>query len=127
MALNGDLRFDGREKKSGIFPSPLSWHIHPCFFFFFFSDLALPYSVHLSQSPTYQVSEGINSLKTLPSMPSEGPNLFIECPVEAEFSSSDGFQIEGLSPNKMAKVHLVLSSMDIRVYSRRKNKPSTSL
>ncbi|RVW59478.1 hypothetical protein CK203_104155 [Vitis vinifera] len=71
--------------------------------------------VHLSQSPTYQVSEGINSLKTLPSMPSEGPNLFIECPVEAEFSSSGGFQIEGLSPNKMARVHLVLSSMDIRV------------
>ena len=97
------------------------------FFFFFFSDLALPYSVRLSQSPTDQVSEGINSLKTLPSMPSEGPNLFIECPVEAEFSSSGGFQIEGLSPNKMAKVHLVLSSMDIRVYSRRKNKPSTSL
>ena len=33
-----------------------------------------------------------------------------------------GFQTEGLSPSKMAKVCEVLSSLDIKVYSRRKNR-----
>ncbi|WJZ81184.1 hypothetical protein VitviT2T_001038 [Vitis vinifera] len=42
-----------------------------------------------------QMSEGINSLKTLPSIPIEAPNLVTDCPVEAEFSSLGGFQIEG--------------------------------
>nr|CAN67046.1 hypothetical protein VITISV_001151 [Vitis vinifera] len=74
-----------------------------------------------------QMSEGINSIKTLPSLPIKAPNLVTDCPVEAEFSSLGGFQIKGLSPSKMARVRVVLSSLDIKVYSRRKNKISTSL
>ena len=74
-----------------------------------------------------QMFEGINSLKTLPNMPIDAPNLVIECLVEAKFSSLSGFQMEGLSPNKMARVHVVLSSMDIKVYSKRKNRLSTSI
>ena len=37
------------------------------------------------------------------------------------------FQIEGLSPRKMAKVCEVLKSLDIKVYSRRKSRCSTGL
>ena len=74
-----------------------------------------------------QMSEGINSIKTLPSLPIKAPNLVTDCPVEAEFSSLGGFQIKGLSPSKMARVRVVLSSLDIKVYSRRKNKISTSI
>ncbi|RVW27495.1 hypothetical protein CK203_092026 [Vitis vinifera] len=37
------------------------------------------------------------------------------------------FQIEGLSPRKMAKVREVLKSLDIKVYSRRKSRCSTRL
>ncbi|RVW57718.1 hypothetical protein CK203_111685 [Vitis vinifera] len=44
---------------------------------------------------------------------------------EAKFFSLDEFQIEGLSPKKMAKVCEVLSSLNIKVYSRRKNRFST--
>ncbi|RVW76853.1 hypothetical protein CK203_043082 [Vitis vinifera] len=73
-----------------------------------------------------QIYEGINSLKTLLSMPIKAPNLVIDYPVEAEFSSLGGFQIEGLSPNKIARVHVVLSSLDLKVYSRRKNRFSTA-
>ena len=37
------------------------------------------------------------------------------------------FQIEGLSPRRMAKVCEVLKSLDIKVYSRRKSRCSTGL
>ena len=37
------------------------------------------------------------------------------------------FQIEGLSPRRMAKVCEVLKSLDIKVYSRRKSRGSTGL
>ncbi|RVW64320.1 hypothetical protein CK203_047007 [Vitis vinifera] len=37
-----------------------------------------------------------------------------DCPIKAEFSSLGGFQIDGLSPRKMAKVREVLSSLDIK-------------
>ena len=40
----------------------------------------------------------------------------------SDFSQTSGFHIEGLSPSKMAKVCEVLSSLDIKVYSRRKNR-----
>ncbi|RVW47791.1 Transposon TX1 uncharacterized 149 kDa protein [Vitis vinifera] len=42
-------------------------------------------------------------------------------------SPSGEFQIEGLSPRKMAKVRGVLSSLDIKVYSRRKSRRSIGL
>ena len=73
-----------------------------------------------------QMFEGINSLKTLPSMPIEAPNLVTDCPIEVEFSSFGGLQI-GLSPSKMARVREFLSSLDIKVYSRQKNKFSTGI
>ena len=67
------------------------------------------------------MSEGNNPLKTMPSTPIKAPSLVTVRQGEAEFSPLGGFQIEGLSPSKMAKVHEVLSSLDIKVYSRRKN------
>ena len=51
-----------------------------------------------------QMVEGINPLKTLPSTPNEASNLVIVSQGEAEFSLLGEFQIEGLSPRKMAKV-----------------------
>ncbi|RVW27925.1 hypothetical protein CK203_113725 [Vitis vinifera] len=39
-----------------------------------------------------------------------------------EASPPEDFLIDGLSPRKMAKVREVLSSLDIKVYSRRKNR-----
>ena len=74
-----------------------------------------------------QMFEGINSLKTMPSTPIEAPNLVTVSQGKAEFSPLGGFQIEGFSPNKMAKVREVLNSLDIKVYSRRKNKFSTGI
>ncbi|RVW86192.1 hypothetical protein CK203_046067 [Vitis vinifera] len=44
---------------------------------------------------------------------------------DSEFSQMSGFQIEGLFPSKMAKVCEVLSTLDIKVYSRRKNRIAT--
>ena len=61
-----------------------------------------------------QLYEGFNSLKTLLNMPIEAPNLVTDCPIKDEFSSLGGFQIDGLSPRKMAKVREVLSSLDIK-------------
>ncbi|KAL6326022.1 hypothetical protein AAG906_038514 [Vitis piasezkii] len=69
-----------------------------------------------------QMSKGINSLKTMPSMPIKAPNLVTISQGDAEFFLVGGFQIEGLSSSKMAKVREVLSSLDIKVYSRWKNR-----
>ena len=74
-----------------------------------------------------QMSKGLNSLKTMPSMPIEAPNLVTVSQSEAKFFSLGEFQIEGLSPKKMAKVREVLSSLNIKVYSRRKNRFSTGI
>ena len=51
-----------------------------------------------------QMAKGINPHKTLPSTPNEASNLVIVSQGEAEFSPLSEFQIEGLSPRKMAKV-----------------------
>ena len=74
-----------------------------------------------------QMSKGINSLKTMPSTPIEAPNLVIVSQGDAEFFPMGGFQIEGLSSSKMTKVCEVLSSLDIKVYSRWKNRFSTCI
>ena len=74
-----------------------------------------------------QMSEGINSLKTMPSTPIEAPNLVTISQGDTEFSPMGRFQIKGLSPSKMPKVHEVLTSLDIKVYSRWKNRFSTSI
>ena len=67
------------------------------------------------------LSESFKSFKTKPSTPLGAPNLVIVSQGDAEFPPMGGFQIEGLSPNKMAKVCEILSSLDIKVYSRGKN------
>ena len=77
---------------------------------------------HLKQMP-----EGFNPLKSMPNMPNEVSNLVIVSQGEAKFFSLGEFQIEGLSPKKMAKVREVLSSLNIKMYSRRKNRFSTGI
>ena len=77
---------------------------------------------HLNQMP-----EGFNPLKSMPNMPNEVSNLVTVSQGEAKFFSLGEFQIEGISPKKMAKVREVLSSLNIKVYSRRKNRFSTGI
>ena len=74
-----------------------------------------------------QMPKGFNPLKSMPNMPNDVPNLVTVSQGEAKFFSLGEFQIEGLSPKKMAKVHEVLSSLNIKVYSRRKNRFSTCI
>ena len=74
-----------------------------------------------------QLPKTFNSIKTKPNLPSEVPNLVTVSQGDVVDSPSGDFQIEGLSPKKMAKVHEVLSSLDIKVYSRRKSRHFTSL
>ncbi|KAJ9678119.1 hypothetical protein PVL29_022880 [Vitis rotundifolia] len=71
-----------------------------------------------------QSSESVNplSLKTIP--PS---NLATVNQGVTVGSPLGEFQIEGLSPRKMAKVHEVLKTLDIKVYSRRKSRCSRGL
>ena len=75
----------------------------------------------------YQMSESANSLSA---------NLRLPCKESSKAtvhlggiagSPSGEFQIEGLSPRKMAKVREVLKTLDIKVYSRRKSRCSTGL
>ena len=74
-----------------------------------------------------QLPESFNPIKTKPILPSEVSNRVTGSQGDAGVSPSGEFQIEGLSPRKMAKVREVLSSLDIKVYSRRKNRHSTGL
>ncbi|RVX19781.1 hypothetical protein CK203_005357 [Vitis vinifera] len=67
------------------------------------------------------LSESFKSFKPNPSSTLRAPNLVTVSQGDAESPSMGGFQIEGLSPSKMAKVCEVLSSLDIKVYSRQKN------
>ena len=63
------------------------------------------------------LSENFKSVKTKPST----PNLGTVSQGDAKLPPMGGFQIEGLSPKKMATVCEVLRSLDIKVYSRWKN------
>ena len=62
-----------------------------------------------------QVSKGTNFLRTLPTIPSEPPNLVTKCPVKIELSSSGSIRIESLFPRKMVGVQLVLNSTNVKV------------
>ncbi|RVW47448.1 hypothetical protein CK203_086503 [Vitis vinifera] len=66
--------------------------------------------------------ERCNYVKTNPSSHLGAPITGTASQGDNEFSHMGGFQIEGLSPSKMAKVCEVLNSLDIKVYSRRKNR-----
>ena len=61
--------------------------------------------------------ENFKSVETKPNTPILG----IVSQGVAELPPMGGFQIQGLSPSKMATVCEVLRSLDIKVYSRRKN------
>ena len=74
-----------------------------------------------------QLPESFNPIKSKPNLPSEVSNLVTISQGDVVVSPLGEFQIEGLSPRKMAKVREVLSSLDIKVYSRRKNRHSTGL
>ena len=85
-------------------------------------DVAVPQLARLNL-----LSESFNYDKTKPSSPHGAPILGTVSQGDTEFSQMGGFQIEGLSPSKMAKVCEVLSSLDIKVYSRRKNRIATDI
>ncbi|KAJ9685290.1 hypothetical protein PVL29_017350 [Vitis rotundifolia] len=74
-----------------------------------------------------QVSERVNPCKSITSLPKEGPNLVTGSQGVTEVSPSGEFQIDGLSPMEMTKVREVLCSLDIKVYSRKKNRSSTGI
>ena len=74
-----------------------------------------------------QMSGSFNLSKSKPSLPKEVSNLVTGIQGDTMVSPSGEFQIDGLSPRKMAKVREVLSSLDIKVYSRRKNRWSTGI
>ena len=71
-----------------------------------------------------QLTESVNPLMPKTNPPS---NQAIVSQGVFAGSPSGEFQIEGISPKKMAKVRDVLKSLDIKVYSRRKNRCSKGL
>ena len=75
----------------------------------------------------YQMTESVNPFLPKPISPNKASNLVTVSQGVTAGSPSGEFQIEGLSPRKMAKVREVLKSLDIKVYSRRKSKCSTGL
>ena len=74
-----------------------------------------------------QLTESFNPIMSKPILPNKVFNLVTVSQGVTTGSPSGEFQIEGLSPEKMAKVCEVLSSMDIKVYSRKKSRCSTSM
>ena len=75
----------------------------------------------------YQMFESVNRLSSnLRSPIKESSTVTVNLGGIAS-SPSGEFQIEGLSPRKMAKVREVLKTLDIKVYSKRKSRCSTGL
>ena len=75
----------------------------------------------------YQMIESFNPIMSKPILPNKVSNLVTVNQGVIAGSPSGEFQIEGLSPVKMAKVYEVLSFLDIKVYSRRKSRCSTGM
>ncbi|WKA03031.1 hypothetical protein VitviT2T_021169 [Vitis vinifera] len=110
----------------------------------------LPNSAFLSQSPTVNQGKfkifpekgGVGSLNFVgipvhveeenqrafsnqlseSSTPRKSSNMMSGSPGDNAASPPGDFLIDGLSPRKMAKVREVICSLDIKVYSRRKNR-----
>ncbi|KAJ9705450.1 hypothetical protein PVL29_003472 [Vitis rotundifolia] len=72
-----------------------------------------------------QMSECVTPCKPKPSMPKEVSNRGSGSQGDTVVSPSGEFHMDGLSPRIMAKAQEVLNSLDIKVYSRRKNRSST--
>lgn len=75
----------------------------------------------------YQMFESVNPLSPNPISPIKDSNMVTGNQGVTAGSPSGEFQIEELSPRKMAKVREVLKSLDIKVYSKRKSRCSTGL
>ena len=73
------------------------------------------------------LSKSFNYEKTKLSLPHGAPILDTISQRDTEFYQMGGFQLESLSPSKMAKVCEVFSSLDIKVYSGRKNRIATDI
>ena len=71
-----------------------------------------------------QVADSVN-----PVLPNTNPSPIQTTVSQSVFAGSPTgeFQIEGISPRKMAKVRDVLKTLDIKVYSRRKSRCSKGL
>ena len=74
--------------------------------------------VHVEEENQRAVSNQMSERST----PGKSSNLLPGSPGVNEASPPEDFLIDGLSPRKMAKVREVLCSLDIKVYSRRKNR-----
>ena len=72
-----------------------------------------------------QLLESFNPIKS--NLPNEVSSLVIVSQGDVVVSPLGELQLEGLSPRKMAKVREVLSSLDIKVYSRRKSRCSRGM
>ena len=68
--------------------------------------------------------ESLHPIKFKTNVPSEVSNLVTVSQGDDVVFPLGEFQIKGLSPRKMAKVRKVLSSLDIKVYSKRKSRQS---
>eukprot|EP00261_Vitis_vinifera_P036634 XP_019077877.1 PREDICTED: uncharacterized protein LOC109123227 [Vitis vinifera] len=77
--------------------------------------------VHVEEENQRAVSNQMSERST----PGKSSNLMPGSPGDNEASPPEDFLIDGLSPRKMAKVREVLCSLDIKVYSRRKNRGPT--
>ncbi|KAJ9677519.1 hypothetical protein PVL29_022488 [Vitis rotundifolia] len=75
----------------------------------------------------YQMPESVNSLSANLRSPVKESSKDTGNLGGIAGSPSGEFQIEGLSPRKMAKVREVLKTLEIKVYSRRKSRCSTGL
>ncbi|RVW90710.1 Transposon TX1 uncharacterized 149 kDa protein [Vitis vinifera] len=74
--------------------------------------------VHVEEENQRAVSNQMSERST----PGKSSNLMPGSPGVNEASPPEDFLIDGMSPRKMAKVREVLCSLDIKVYSRRKNR-----
>ena len=90
------------------------------------NSVGFPYLVLEVNQTAYpnQLIESVNPL-----MPKTNPPSNQSIVSQGVFAGSPTgeFQIEGISPRKMAKVRDVLKTLDIKVYSRRKSRCSKGL
>ena len=95
------------------------------FFYFFFSEKGVVGSLNYVGIPVRVEEENQSASSNQlseSSTPRKSSNLLSGSSGDTVASPSGDFLIDGLSPRKMAKVREVLCSLDIKVYSRRKNR-----
>ncbi|RVW91367.1 hypothetical protein CK203_035379 [Vitis vinifera] len=80
----------------------------------FMGTFGMSIAKNLESAYSNQLPESFNSIKSKPNLPIEVSNLVAVSQGDTVVSPLGEFQIESLSPVKMAKVHEVLSSLDIK-------------